>query len=165
MKQIYELGIEKIVINNSLLKNFTLLEEASSFFGSQSVIAGVDVKKNLFLNYKLFSHVNNKTQEINLANYIKKLENSGAGEVFLNSVDRDGTWLGYDVELCRKISENLKIPLIASGGAGSISHVRDLFEKTETMAAAIGSMAVYQKKDCGVLINFPLKSEREEILK
>jgi len=164
MKQIYELGVEKIVINTNFLNNRGLLEESVDIFGSQSIVAGVDVVKSFIGDYKIYSHSQNKKTNLHFLNYLSELEQKGVGEIFLNYVDNEGTWSGYDIKLNQIVSKKLKIPIIASGGAGSFSHIAELFKKTEVMAAAIGSMAVYQKKDYGVLINFPLKKEREEIL-
>lgn len=164
MEKIYNLGIEKIVINTNLLQDFKLLKTAARIFGSQSVVAGLDIKKNIFGKYRVYSHVEGKNKNLNFLDYCKHLEHSGAGELFLNSVDKDGTWTGFDLELNSLVSNALDIPVVASGGAGTKNHIIDLFNKTEVMAAALGSMAVYQKKDCGVLINFPLKEERRRIL-
>jgi Imidazoleglycerol-phosphate synthase len=79
----------------------------------------------------------------------------GAGEIMLNYINRDGTWQGYDIELYKMIQENINIPLIASGGAKNIDNISDLLKYSNCSAAAVGSMVVFQKKDMGVLINFP----------
>jgi cyclase len=164
MKKIFSLGVEKIVVNNSAINNPKLLKEAVKMFGSQSIIAGVDVKKSFFKKNKIFSHVSGKTLNKPLEKYFIELQEIGVGEVFLNSVDGDGTWEGYDVSTNKAISKLLNVPIIACGGAGNHKHIHSLFNSTDVMAAALGSMAVYQKKDFGVLINFPLKKERERIL-
>jgi len=160
-KKLYEIGTEKVVVNTLLFENPQIVKEAAKTFGSQSVIASVDFKKDMFGKMKIYSHCGFKSK-YSIIDYAGYLENEiGVGELFLNSVDRDGTWDGYDFNSIKRLSEVVGIPVIACGGAGNIEHLKEMLYDINTNAAAIGSMAVYQKKGMGVLINFP---KREDII-
>ena len=90
---------------------------------------------------------------------VKNIENDGAGEIILNSINRDGTWKGFDVDIIKIVSDFAKIPIIANCGAGNINHINEVFSNTSVSAVALGSMVLYQKKDMGVLVNFPDKNK------
>ena len=85
----------------------------------------------------------------------KNVEKLGAGELLITSIDREGTWQGYDLEILKKISDSVNIPVIANGGAGKVDHIVDVFDNTKVSGVAVGSMFVYQAKGLGVLVNFP----------
>jgi len=159
---LYQIGIEKVVVNTALFKNPKMVSEAVRTFGSQSIVGSLDFKKSFLGKKKVFSYAGQKTQ-YSIIDYAKYLENEiGVGELFVNSVDLDGTWDGYDFEQIKSIADAINIPVIACGGAGTIEDLRKMLYNVNTNAAALGSMAVYQKKGMGVLINFP---KREEIIK
>ncbi len=92
------------------------------------------------------------------------MEAAGAGEILLTSMEKEGTWTGYDLEITKKITSATRIPVVANGGAGSIGHIAEVVLKAGASAAAIGSMVVYQKKGMGVLVNFPDRLELEAAL-
>lgn len=153
-KKVFDSGFEKIVLNTILFQNLSLVEEIASIYGAQAVVGCMDVKKNIFGKYKLYSHsATNKTSFLPLE-WAIKLENSGIGEIMINDIDKDGTWEGYSLNLINDISKKVKIPLIACGGAGSTDDFKKAVEAGASAVAA-GSMFVYQKKGMGVLINFP----------
>lgn len=152
---LYKLGVEKVIVNTLCLTRPQLVEEAARQFGSSSIVGAVDYKKDFFGRYNVYSTSGASARRSLLEHCRFITENLGVGEVFLSAVDRDGTWEGYDIETIRSVSEALAVPVIASGGAGTIAHVRDVLENTPANAAAIGSMAVFQKKGMGVLISFP----------
>lgn len=160
MKKIYSLGVEKIVICTYAVENPDIISEAAKLFGSQSVVVSIDVKKNIFGKYEVFTNAGKKGTGLSPFDWAKTVEKKGAGEVFLNSIDRDGTFLGYDVELIKKVSNNLSVPLIACGGARNVKDF-SYAVKAGASAVACGSMVVYhnQNRD-GVLINFPSLKER-----
>ena len=162
MKKIFSLGIEKISINNYSVEKPEFIKMAAEQFGSQSIVVSVDVKKNLFGNYKVWTHSATKNTNLDPVNHAKIMEDLGAGEILLTSVDREGTMKGYDLDLIKLITENISIPLIACGGAGSVQHFADAV-KAGASAVASGSMVVYQGKNRGVLINFPLQEEIKRI--
>lgn len=159
-KKLYRLGIEKVIINTLLFDNPTVVKEAVNNFGSQSVVASIDIKKNKDCEYVIFSHSGRENKKT-LNEFIDYTISLGIGEILLTSVDQEGTWNGYDVEMIDFVNKKIDIPLIANGGCGKIDDLTDVLYNNGVQAAAIGSMAVYQKKDMGVLIRFP---KREKIV-
>jgi cyclase len=160
-EKLYEIGVEKVIVNSLIQENPDLIKQVISQYGSQAVIACVDYKMNMFGKKVPFSYIGNKIK-YTLTEYASYLANEiGVGELMLYSVDRDGTWEGYDMEVTEQLLNSVDIPIIACGGCGSISDLKKILYKSNANAAAIGSMAVYNKKGMGVLINFP---NREEVI-
>ena len=154
-KAIFDIGFEKISLNTELFHNPDLISQIAKLYGSQAVIASIDVKKSFF-GKNLVRCVSSKSK-INTTPVIwaKEFERLGAGEILLTSVDREGTWEGFDLDLVKQVADTVDIPVIAHGGAGSTDHIRDVVEKANASAVALGSMVVFQKKGMGVLVNFP----------
>lgn len=121
MQKIFNLGIEKIAINHKGLQNSSFFTEASKEFGCQSIVASIDVKKNLLGKYIVTSLSGVYSSPFSPDEYAKLVEKAGAGEILLYSIDRDGTWSGFDYNLIRTVSRNISIPLIACGGAGKVT--------------------------------------------
>jgi cyclase len=162
IKQIHELisaGAEKVVINTACIKTPGLISEASRQFGNQSILAAIDVRKNLFGRYKIFVYDGSRQVNTDIEQHIKTLEKSGAGELFINSIDRDGTMSGYDLELVKYISDLVKIPVIACGGAGKLSDLANVTGMANASAAAAGSLFIFHGSRNAVLINYPDKAE------
>jgi len=158
---LFQIGIEKVVVNSLLFTNPLIVKEAVMKFGSQSIVASLDFKSSFLGKKKVHSHRGHNPR-LPIIDFARYLENEiGVGEIFVNSVDRDGTWEGYDTEVIKSIANAVNVPIIACGGAGTLEDVKHMLYEINTNAAAIGSMAVYQKKGMGVLINFP---KRDEIL-
>ena len=157
--KLFELGIEKVALNNSAIENPNLIKEITSVYGNQSVIVSLDIKKNLWGKYTVFTMNGSKKAQEDLVQLLKKIENLGAGELLITNIDREGTWTGYDIELIKLVSETVNIPVIANGGCGNINHISDAVKLGKASAAAVGSMAVFQKKGMGVLISFPKYDE------
>lgn len=157
IQQILKIGIEKVVINSSIYKNRELIHQAASLLGSQCIVVSVDVKKSFLGNYKVTFGSGSKSISTELSSFIKEMEELGAGELLINNISREGTWEGFDLELLKKVTSNVNIPVIAMGGAGNMEHINAAISKGKASAVAIGSMAVYQNKGMGVLINFPKK--------
>lgn len=164
MKKIYALGVEKISLSSSAVLNPELIKEAASIFGNQSVIVTVDVKKDFWGKKKVFINNGAKNTKLDVIEFIKKVENLGAGEIVVNSVDHDGEMNGYDIELLKEIKQNAKVPIIALGGAGNLNHIKEAFEIAKVDAVACGSMFVYQGPLRGVLISYPPYQKIQEIL-
>ena len=159
--QLYKLGIEKIIVNSLIQENPELIKKVVEQYGSQAIVASVDIKKSIFKGKLPYSYIGNKIND-SILHYAKYLTNTlGVGELMINSVDKDGTWEGYDNEIISMILNNVDVPVIACGGCGSIDDLKKVLYETDANAAAIGSMAVYSKKGMGVLINFP---NREDII-
>ncbi len=154
-KKIFSLGYEKVIINTSLYNDLTLLKELSGVFGSQSIVASIDTKKNIFNRYDVFSHSGTKREKKDLFEWIKAIQIFGAGEIMITDIDREGTWKGLNIDLLQKIVKTSRVPIIAHGGAGSKSDIEDAVNIANVSAVAVGSMVVYQEKDMGVLINYP----------
>lgn len=164
-KKIFEIGFEKVVINSSAFDNLKLIEEIAKYFGNQSVVGSVDVKKSFWGSEKVYSHHARKKQNIDVVEWTRQLENAGVGELLITSVEKEGSWDGYDIELIKSITKNVQVPVIANGGCGNLKHISEVVKKANASACAVGSMVVYQKKEMGVLVNFPDRKKLEEFLK
>jgi cyclase len=163
-KSVFDIGFEKISVNTHALSNPGLISDLANHFGSQAVIASIDVKRTWLGRQVVFSctdKINSRRDPIVWAKQVEKL---GAGEIILTSIDREGTWEGYDLELVRRVSSSVNIPVIAHGGAGNLSHIRSVVEDAGASAVALGSMVVFQKRGMGVLINFPNSDELDNAL-
>ena len=163
-KKIFAIGFEKVVINSNAFNNLELIEQIAKYFGQQSVVGSIDVKKGLFGGEHIYSRHGKKREKESVVEWAKKLESAGAGELLLTSIDRDGTWSGYDIELTKRVTSSVQIPVIANGGAGSISDIAEVVGRANASACAVGSMVVYQKRGMGVLVNFPDKKSLEKAL-
>ena len=155
MQKIFNLGAEKVILNSYAVEHPDFIRQAAEKFGSQSIVVSMDVKRNLFGVYTVYSHGGRKNTGLAPVEHAKRVEELGAGEILLTSMERDGTWTGYDNELVKRVSTAVHIPVIASGGAGKVSDFAEVVEQGKASAVAIGSMAVYHGKGQGVLINFP----------
>jgi cyclase len=153
--RLYKLGVEKVVVNTLCLSSPAIVREATNMFGSSSVVGSVDFRRTVFRGVKVFSSSGERTDKPLIDHCRFLTDELMVGELFICSVDRDGTWRGYDIETISQVSSAVSVPVIACGGAGSIEHIRELFSKTPVTGAGVGSMAVYQKQGQGVLISFP----------
>jgi cyclase len=165
VKNIFEIGFEKVVINSNSFDNLKLIQEIVKYFGVQSVVGSIDVKKNFWGVKKVYSHHGIKKQNVDVVEWAKKLEDSGVGELLITSIDKEGSWSGYDIDLIKSITKVVQVPVIANGGCGCVQHIDEVVRKANTSACAVGSMVVYQKKDMGVLVNFPNKEILRGVLK
>lgn len=163
IRDILSSGAEKVCLNTSALENPDVIKEASEIFGRQSIVVSIDIKKNNAETYDVYTHCGTKIFSHDLKNVIQLVEEKGAGEILLNSIDRDGTMQGYDLDIIRKIEENSTIPIIACGGAGSISDLRDGIMEGHASAVAAGSMFVFHGPRRAVLISYPSHKELQEI--
>lgn len=159
-KALFDIGFEKVAINSAAVENQDLIHKLSKHYGSQAVIGSIDVKKNIWGKYYIKTHAGTKGVSQHPVDWARKLENLGAGEILLTSVDREGTWGGFDIDLVHAVSSAVTIPVIAHGGAGSIEDIGCAVKEGGASAVALGSFIVFQKKGMGVLVNFP---EREKL--
>ena len=164
-KAIFDIGFEKIVINSAAFENPKLILEISKFFGSQAVIVSIDVKTNLFRRKTVRTKSGKFNTGLDPIKWAEEVVKLGAGELLVTSIDREGTWSGFDLELIKKISNNVSVPVIAHGGAGSLEQIKKVVKYAGASAAAVGSMVVFQKKGMGVLVNFPAPEELESAFK
>lgn len=155
-ERVFKIGFEKIVLNTSLFTCPDLVREIIEIFGSQSVIASIDIKKNLFGKYEVHSLHGTKNEKENPVDFVKRVEEMGVGEILLNNISREGTWKGFDIEIITKVTESTQLPIIVCGGAGKVEDIKTAINIGRASAVALGSMLVYQKKGMGVLVNMPV---------
>lgn len=156
-------GAEKVVLNSSVLETPDFLRHAADSFGSSTISVCMDVKRTLFRGNRVFQHWTNRTASLDPVAYATSLQAQGAGELIVQSVDRDGMMEGYDLPLIRAVSEAVSIPVVALGGAGSVSDLAAGYFQGFASALGAGSLFVYQSKKRGVLINYPSRSVMRDI--
>ena len=142
-------GADKVSINTAAVQNAELVIESSKKFGSQCIVVAIDAKKNGEI-WEVFTHGGRKNTGINAIEFAKKMEEYGAGELLITSMDRDGTQVGYDIDLMNKISSTINIPVIASGGVGNLDHLVDgikLGKASAVLAASIFHYGKYSVKE------------------
>ena len=145
MKEILRAGADKITINTSAAKNPNLIKEGARAFGSQCIVLAIDAKYNLNKkSWDVYIKGGRENTGLDAIEWAKKAVSLGAGEILLTSMDTDGTKAGYDIELIKRIVDGVNVPVIASGGAGEIKHVIDVFKKTNTSAALLASILHYK---------------------
>ena len=120
-------GADKVSINTAAVNDPMLVIDAAKKFGSQCIVVAVDIKMSAQDKWQVFTHGGRKATGLDAIEWIKKMQDYGVGEILLTSMDKDGTKEGYDINALKKIDEWLKIPIIASGGAGRLEHIRDAF--------------------------------------
>ena len=155
--RLLRLGVEKVVVNHSVQGNPSLIRELADEIGSQSVVVSIDYKKKVLSGKKCYDHVSGKSLGYNVVDIAVEAEQTGAGELLINSVDRDGMMAGLDLDTIAAVSQAVNVPLIACGGAGSLEHL-SAAKNAGASAVAAGSMFVYHGKQKGVLINYPNES-------
>jgi cyclase len=163
-EKVFKIGFEKIILNSASFTQPELITEIARVYGSQATVVSVDVRKNFWGKYEVYGVSGTVNHKKNPVDWVKEVENLGAGEILLTSIDREGTWKGFDNDLVRKITDSTSLPVIAHGGAGNLLHIEEVVKKSHASAVALGSMVVYQKQGLGVLVNFPDKKALEEIL-
>ena len=155
IRAIIAAGAEKVVINSYALENPDFIAEAAATFGSSTIAVCIDVKKKFLSGIKTWSHGGSKASAYSPVEFAQLMEEKGAGEIIIQSIERDGEMNGYDIELIKQISEAVTIPVIALGGAGNVAHLKEGAEKGFANGLAGGSMFVYQGPKRGVLISYP----------
>ncbi len=163
IKRLLKLGAEKVAIDTGAFRQPSFIKQAAEMFGSQSIVVALDVKRDLFGRYHVRPGNVAPDRSVNPVEYAQSMQEMGAGELFVNSIDRDGMMNGYDLELIRSIVNAVDVPTIACGGAGSVEHIYDLIDKTGAAAAAAGSLFVYYGREKGILINYPKKEQLKRL--
>jgi len=158
VRRILKLGVEKVIFNTTAWRAPEVLSEASREFGAQAIVASIDVRRRLFGRYEVVVEGGTRGTRTDPADYARRLEEAGAGEIFLTSVDRDGTMSGYDLELIEKVSASVGVPVIASGGARSVQDFRAAADRGAAAVAA-GAMFVFHGPHRAVLITYPTPGE------
>jgi cyclase len=137
-------GADKVSINTAAVENSKVVSDSSKKFGSQCIVVAIDAKLNGD-KWEVFTHGGRNKTGINALEFAKKMEDSGAGELLVTSMDRDGTQVGYDIELISKISSSVNLPVIASGGVGRLDHLVDGIKKGKASAVLAASIFHYGK--------------------
>ena len=164
--KILGLGIEKISLSSIAVENPDIVKELSSRVGNQSVVVTLDIKKKRFSSkFELLTRNGKLKSRFDPEEFVKKIENLGAGEIVINSIDMDGTMNGYDMELVEKIRESVSIPITVLGGAASYENIGELIQRFGIIGAGAGSLFVFKGKYRAVLINYPDFSEKTRLIK
>lgn len=153
-RQLLKIGIEKVAVNTAALEDATLVRRLSDAFGAQCVVASVDVKRSLLGRHQVFSHAGVDVPERDPVAWAKRLVKLGAGEVLINSVDRDGTMTGYDLELLRAFDGRLDVPTVACGGAGSVDDMAAALRSCRLSGLGVGARFVYYGPHKAVLVTY-----------
>lgn len=154
-RKLIRCGVEKVVINSASIESSYFIREIADVFGSQAVVGSVDAKKTLLGGHRVFVKSGTVDTKLKPEDHAASLEQAGVGEIFLTSIDCDGQMQGYDIELIKKVSSKVSVPLVACGGAGALEHMRRAMSESGASAVAAGSMFVFYGKYRAVLINYP----------
>ena len=140
MSTMLKAGADKVSINSSAINNPKLIGEGAEKFGSQCIVVSIDAKKTGEEEWRVFTHGGRKEAGLDAVEWAKEAVELGAGEIVLNSIDADGTKAGYDTEITRRISENIGVPVVASGGAGNLDHMVDVLKEGKADAVLAASI-------------------------
>lgn len=165
-RRIFSLGVEKIAISSVAVENPSIVTDMAKRVGNQSVVVIMDVrKKALSSKYEIWTYNATKNTRLNPVKFAKEMEKRGAGEIVINSIDFDGEMKGYDLNLIQKIRDAIHIPMTVLGGAGSFEDICAVIKQHGVIGAAAGSLFVFKGKYRAVLINYPQRSDKEELIK
>ena len=154
-RKLIRCGIEKVVINSASIESTGFIREIADVFGSQAVVGSIDARKTMLGGYRVFVKSGTVDTKLKPEDHAASLEQAGVGEILLTSIDRDGQMQGYDIELIKKVSSKVNVPVVACGGAGTLDHMRRAMSESGASAVSAGSMFVFYGKNRAVLINYP----------
>ena len=164
--RLVDMGVEKVAVSAAAIRNPGLLRKMAEEVGRQSVVAVLDVRKSSGLfdrGFEVCTHNATVTHKLDPFALAKQLQDAGAGEVVINSVDRDGTMEGYDLELAERFKQVLSVPTTFLGGAGTLDHLGALVSRLGVVGAAAGSLFVFKGKFRAVLINYPTQRQKVQL--
>ncbi|WP_369722514.1 AglZ/HisF2 family acetamidino modification protein [Bradyrhizobium sp. LLZ17] len=164
VRRILGLGVEKVVINAAALADPQIVRATADEFGSQAIVVSIDVKRKLLGRYEVYGDSGTRSTGHEPAAYARMMADLGAGEILLTAIDRDGTMKGYDIELVSKVASAVSIPVIASGGAGTIADFGVASKHGGAAAVAAGAMFVFHGPHRAVLITYPSHAELSAVL-
>ncbi|MGC8843934.1 MAG: imidazole glycerol phosphate synthase subunit HisF [bacterium] len=144
IRKLLEAGADKVSINTTAVMNPDFIREASETFGAQCIVVAIDAKRVAPDKWEVYIKGGTTPTGLDAVEWARRVEELGAGEILLTSIDRDGTQMGYDIELTRRVSEAVSIPVIASGGAGNLQHIEEVLTEGKADAALIASMVHYR---------------------
>lgn len=163
-QKIFSLGVEKIALSSAVISNPLLVKQISDKVGSQSIVVVLDVKKNFFDNYDIYTHNSKLSSKVNLFDFVQELEQLGVGEIIINSIDRDGMMKGYDISLAHKVIKKISVPMTIIGGAGSYEDIKKLVNEFKIIGAGAGSLFVFKGKYKAVLINYLEADQKNNLI-
>lgn len=165
-KKIISLGVEKVALSASAVANPALISEISAEIGRQSTVVVLDIRKRTFGGkYDVFTYNGSRKTGLTAVEFAKELEDRGAGEIVVNSIDRDGTGKGYDLALARQLRAAVNVPISILGGAGSLEDIEELIREVGVLGAIAGSLFVFKGKYRAVLINYPQPDVKEKLIR
>lgn len=165
IEKIISLGVEKVAVSSAVIENPKLISDAAIRVGSQSLVVVIDVRKTgLPRRHEVVTHNGSHRTGLNPVEFASYMAELGAGEIVINSVDRDGEMKGYDLDLVEQARQKINLPLTVLGGAGSLDDFRELVDRFGLIGAAAGSLFVFKGKYRAVLINYPNRAEKEALL-
>lgn len=159
IKAVINAGAEKVIINTYAAQNPDFIKAASDAFGSSTIVVCIDVKKKMFKGLRTWVLGGSKSTAYSPIEFARLMEENGAGELIIQSIDNDGMMQGYDIDLIKSISVSVSLPVVALGGAGKKEDLTEVFQNGYANGLGAGSLFVYQGKKRGVLINYPEKNE------
>lgn len=151
--KLYQTGVEKMILNSASF-DFELINKAASKYGSQAVSISIDVRKSFFGGYSVYTHNGTKKHSITPDKFARQVVDAGAGEIIIQSIDREGSMSGYDIGLTKMVADAVDVPVVASGGAGSNQDFRQALGEGGASAVAAGSLFVFKGKHRAVLISY-----------
>jgi cyclase len=164
VQRIISLGVEKVALSAAAVANPALISKAAQWVGNQSVVVVMDVKKvGLLRRYEIFTHNGTKGTGLDPVTWSKQVEELGAGEVVLNSIDQDGVMKGYDLTLVERVRQAITLPMTVLGGGGSLDDLEVLVRRFGIIGASAGSLFVFKGKYKAVLINYPSRDEKDAL--
>ena len=164
VERVISLGVEKVAISSAAIQSLDLIAESARRVGNQSIVVVLDVKKTgLLRRYELVTHNGTRATGLDPIEFARRAESMGAGEILVNSIDRDGDMQGYDHALIEKIRDAVNVPLSALGGAGSLADIEDLIRHHGIIGAAAGSLFVFKGKYRAVLIQYPMRADKDAL--
>jgi len=165
IRAVLRAGAEKVVINTMASRNPDFIREASDIFGASTIVVSIDVKKKFLGKEQTYILGGQKSTGIEPLYFAQLMEKMGAGEIMINSIEKDGTMTGYDIQMIKTISDALSIPVIACGGAGCLKDFNDAVQNGGASAVAAGSFFVFHGPRKAVLISYPTKIEMQKLFK
>lgn len=165
IREVLNIGVEKVSLNSYAVKDPDLINRASLFFGSSTIVVSIDVKKSIFGKYEVYINGGQEKTNLDPIDWAKEIVNRGAGEIIINSIDKDGTMTGYDFKLIKSIASEVSIPVVALGGASSMDDFEKVVYESNASAAAAGSYFVFKGKHKAVLITYPSQQELRSVFR
>jgi imidazole glycerol-phosphate synthase subunit HisF len=144
IQNVLKAGADKVALNTAVIKNPSLLEKVTQKFGSSTIVVSIEAMRKEHGSYEAFTDNGRERTGINVMEWAKRAEDLGAGEIYLMSIDRDGTGLGYDIDLVKSIADTVSIPVIAGGGAGNLNQISDVIERGHADAVSMASILHYK---------------------